>query len=62
MNLEIAVEAIESVLYALEAPGWPLFLAPETRRYRVGRQDVTVRQFLVQDPDGDLLRFSQRLA
>ena len=31
------------------------------RPYRVGDGSVTVRQFLVQDPDGYLLRFSQRL-
>lgn len=61
INLEIAVEDVAPILTALAAAGWPLFLAPEERTYRVGDAAVTVRQFLVQDPDGYLLRFSQRL-
>jgi len=50
-------------LAALSRPtaGWPLFLGPEEKRYRVGAGSVTVRQFLVQDPDGYLLRFSRRI-
>jgi catechol 2,3-dioxygenase-like lactoylglutathione lyase family enzyme len=62
INLEVAVADPDPILAALAAAGWPLFLPPETRRYRVGAGDVAVRQFLVQDPDGYLLRFSQRLA
>lgn len=61
INLEIAVEDVAPILAALAAAGWPLFLAPEEKTYRVGDGAVTVRQFLVQDPDGYLLRFSQRL-
>jgi hypothetical protein len=37
-------------------------MAPEVRTYRTGAGAVTVRQFLVQDPDGYLLRFSEALA
>ena len=59
INLEIAVEDIAPILAALEAAGWPLFLGPEEKTYRVGEGSVTVRQFLVQDPDGYLLRFSE---
>jgi catechol 2,3-dioxygenase-like lactoylglutathione lyase family enzyme len=59
INLEIAVEDITPILAALEAAGWPLFLGPEEKTYRVGEGSVTVRQFLVQDPDGYLLRFSE---
>ena len=36
-------------------------MAPEVKTYRTGGSSVTVRQFLVQDPDGYLLRFSQAL-
>ena len=61
INLEIAVESLDPILDALAALGWPLFLAPETRSYRVGAGAVTVRQALVQDPDGYLLRFSEAL-
>ncbi len=61
MNFEIAVDGLDPVLAALAALRWPLFMAPETKTYRVGEAGVTVRQFLVQDPDGYRLRFSQRL-
>lgn len=61
VNFEIAVPEVATVLAALDAAHWPLFMAPETKTYRVCGADVTVRQFLVQDPDGYLLRFSQRL-
>ena len=61
VHFEIAVEEAALILAALEAARWPLFMAPETKTYRVGGEGVTVRQFLAQDPDGYLLRFSQRL-
>jgi hypothetical protein len=61
VNFEIAVDGLAPILAALEAACWPLRAPPETRTYRVGEAGVTVRQFLVQDPDGYLLRFSQRL-
>ncbi len=59
VNFEMAVEAVEPILAALAAFGWPLFRAPEVKRYRIGAGGVTVRQFLVQDPDGYLIRFSE---
>jgi catechol 2,3-dioxygenase-like lactoylglutathione lyase family enzyme len=61
VNFEIAVEQVAPILAALESARWPLFMPPETKTYRVGGAGVTVRQFLVQDPDGYLLRFSQKL-
>jgi catechol 2,3-dioxygenase-like lactoylglutathione lyase family enzyme len=62
MNLEIAVASVQPVLDALAAAAWPLFLAPEQKSYRVGDGAVRVRQFIVQDPDGYLVRFSERLS
>jgi catechol 2,3-dioxygenase-like lactoylglutathione lyase family enzyme len=62
MNLEIAVASAAPLLAALERAAWPLFLAPEEKSYRVGAATVRVRQFIVQDPDGYLIRFSERLA
>ena len=61
VNFEMAVDAVEPILAALAAIGWPLFVPPEVKRYRVGEGGVTVRQFLVQDPDGYLIRFSEGL-
>ncbi|GAA0567322.1 VOC family protein [Craurococcus roseus] len=61
VNFEIAVDDVAPILAALEAARWPLFTAPEAKTYRVGGEGVAVRQSLAQDPDGYLLRFSQRL-
>jgi hypothetical protein len=36
-------------------------MAPEEKWYRTGARETGVRQFLVQDPDGYLLRLQQRL-
>jgi catechol 2,3-dioxygenase-like lactoylglutathione lyase family enzyme len=60
INFQIAVDSTEPILLALEAASWPLFMAPETRSYRVEGDDVVVEQFLVTDPDGYLVRFSSR--
>jgi catechol 2,3-dioxygenase-like lactoylglutathione lyase family enzyme len=62
MNLEIAVDAIDPILRSLADAAWPLFLPPEEKAYRVGAGTVRVRQCIVQDPDGYLVRFSERLA
>ncbi len=61
MNLEIAVGSVAPLLAALEGAGWPMFLPLEEKAYRVGDAVVRVRQFIVQDPDGYLVRFSERL-
>ena len=49
------------ILTSLDDAGWPLFLKPEEVWYRAGASETSVRQFLVQDPDGYLVRFSQGL-
>ncbi|MBU8545976.1 MULTISPECIES: bleomycin resistance protein [Roseomonadaceae] len=59
INFQVAVADCDPILTALEQAGWPLYLAPEEKIYRVEGGAVTVRQFIVQDPDGYLLRFSQ---
>lgn len=61
INLQVAVASVQPILQALEQAAWPLFMAPEEKWYRTGEVDTGVRQFLVQDPDGYLVRFSQRL-
>ncbi len=62
VNFEITVTDTASLLAALERASWPLFFGPEERWYRVSDTEETgVHQFLVQDPDGFLLRFSQSL-
>jgi len=61
INLQFTLADIAPVLAALGAAGWPLHLPVEEKRYRVGAGGVTQRQFLVQDPDGHLLRFAQEI-
>ncbi|PWC06082.1 bleomycin resistance protein [Mycetocola zhujimingii] len=62
VNFEIAVPSIDSIVEHCAVAGWPLFLEPETRWYRTSDGEIGVRQFLVQDPDGYLLRFTSRVA
>ena len=61
INFEITVAALAPLLDALNGAGYPVFFGPEERWYRAGDHETGVRQFLVQDPDGYLLRFSQSI-
>lgn len=62
INFEIMVSDTDVLLAALRRTAWPLFFGPEERWYRISDTEETgVHQFLVQDPDGYLLRFSQPL-
>lgn len=61
INLQIGVADAETLARRLAARGVELFLAPETRWHRTGAQEAGVVQFLVQDPDGYLLRFQSSL-
>lgn len=58
VNFEIKVKSIDALCRTLRDAGWPLYRAPEERWYRSGAVEIGVQQFLVQDPDGYLLRFS----
>lgn len=57
IDFQIAVPDADAVAEALTAAGVVLFLDPETTWYRIGDEEAGVRQFLVQDPDGYLVRF-----
>lgn len=61
INLQIAVSSVTEILDRLGTMAWPLFRPCHDAWYRVGAEEVGCRQFLVQDPDGYLLRFSQSL-
>jgi catechol 2,3-dioxygenase-like lactoylglutathione lyase family enzyme len=58
VNFQIRVPAIEPILASLSRAGWPLFMGPEQKWYRTGEVETGVHQFLIQDPDGYLVRFS----
>lgn len=59
VNFQMMVSALAPILDALEATNWPLFREPEDAWYRTGDREGGQREFLVQDPDGYLLRFAQ---
>ncbi len=61
INLEITLPDIEPIHARLIAAGYPLTLGMREKWYRVGEKWEGVRQFLVQDPDGYLLRFAQEI-
>ncbi|SDR03678.1 Catechol 2,3-dioxygenase [Curtobacterium sp. UNCCL20] len=57
VNLQITVPDTGALVQVLGRAGVELFMEPETKWYRVGEDEVGVQQFLVQDPDGYLVRF-----
>lgn len=61
INLQIEVATLAPILDALAAASWPIYLGEEEKWYRAGTAESGVRQFLVQDPDGYLLRFQQNI-
>ncbi len=61
IHLEIGVSALDPMLERLKAAAWQLFRPPEEQWYRKDQGEVGQRQFLVQDPDGYLLRFAEDL-
>lgn len=57
INFQISVTDIDTIVAALAAADVDLFMAPETKTYLVDGRELGVRQFLVTDPDGYLVRF-----
>ena len=61
LNLQIEASDAGTLFQRLETARYPIFVPLEEKWYRADDRLVGVRQFLVQDPDGYLLRFSQDL-
>ena len=61
INFQIQVKSIQPLLNNLKENNIQLFLEPEEKWYRTGNAEAGNRQFLVQDPDGYLLRFTEDL-
>ncbi|MEH6631232.1 MAG: VOC family protein [Halopseudomonas aestusnigri] len=57
INLQIEVSDVQAIHDRLDKAKWPLFRPLEDQWYRAGDIEVGNREFLVQDPDGYLLRF-----
>ncbi len=61
MNLQIEVDDILALYRTMTGHGWSPVVELEERWYRVDEGEAGNRQFVVADPDGYLLRFSQDL-
>ncbi|WP_230597359.1 bleomycin resistance protein [Rhodococcoides fascians] len=62
INFQIAVADCTRIAASLDAAGVSLFMSLETKWYRVGvDEEAGVKQFVVADPDGYLLRFQSSL-
>ena len=61
INFQIEVENIETIWKNLKEENVELFMDVEEKWYRKDDMEVGNRQFLVQDPDGYLLRFTEDL-
>ena len=62
VNLEVPCADVAAVAQRLAAAGWPALVDLHEKSYRAGDRSVRVRQLVVADPDGYLIRPSQRLA
>lgn len=61
VNLQIQISGIDAYHERCRAEGVSMFLPLEEKLYRRADMLLRCRQFLVQDPDGYLLRFQERL-
>ncbi|MCG3461750.1 VOC family protein [Xenorhabdus bovienii] len=59
INLQIEVDDINSILNRLQINKIKLYRPLKDNNYATGDTHICQREFLVQDPDGYLLRFSQ---
>ena len=61
VNFEIHVDDVGSLHDAVLNARLPILLPLESKWYRRADDEIGVRQFAVQDPDGYLLRLSQEV-
>ncbi|MGY2251317.1 bleomycin resistance protein [Pseudomonas reactans] len=61
INLQIDVVAVAPIIQKLRQAGYPLFRECKDTWYRADQVEVGQREFIVQDPDGYLVRLVERL-
>ncbi len=61
INLQIDVINIDDIYYRLKKDNYDIFVEMENHWYRKDNVLMGCREFLVQDPNGFVLRFSQDL-
>jgi catechol 2,3-dioxygenase-like lactoylglutathione lyase family enzyme len=62
MHLQIEVQNVQILFQTFEKAHYPIFLEMEEKWYRIGDKETCNKQFLVQDPDGYLLRFFEHMS
>lgn len=61
MNLQIEVTDIDEIHERITTNDCEVLLEPETKTYKTGNTSITLKQLVVADPDGYLLRLQQIL-
>ncbi|MDO8483030.1 MAG: VOC family protein [bacterium] len=61
MHFQIEVPDVQSLYQNFKKADYPIFFEMEEKWYRMNDKELGNKQFLVQDPDGYLLRFFQDL-
>ncbi len=59
VNFQIETRNIKDLLSSLKKHKYPLLVQPRDRHFRKGKILMGFREFLIQDPDGYVLRFLQ---
>tara|TARA_R110002020_G_scaffold187119_3_gene385250 strand:+ start:1266 stop:1697 length:432 start_codon:yes stop_codon:yes gene_type:complete len=59
VNFQVIVKDLDGIYSRLMENNYPIQLPLEEKTYRVGIQLLSVRQFMIKDPDGYLLRFNK---
>lgn len=58
INISMSIKNVEEMYYSLKEKGVKMFLDLEVHEYRVDDTIFKDKEFLIQDPDGYLLRFN----
>ncbi len=61
VNFQIEINNTERILKSIEDEGYEIYLGIREKWRRVGKREIGEMEFLVQDPDGYLLRFSETI-
>ena len=59
INFQINVKNIDLIYFLITKNNYPVKTQIEENHYKKGNKTLTCKEFLVMDPDGYLLRFSQ---
>lgn len=59
INIQIEVNGIDRIYEKLNQSGSKILLEPELKTYKTGDTTITLKQLVVSDPDGYLLRLQE---